>query len=188
MDPKPSMQVCQQCGHDDDVELLAVDEVWTFICSNEGHPVYQWQPTAGNSGLLSGRSGLGEELGVYDDLLVCVKEGLAEYGVIEHRFAEYKPKTYDFLVRRYGHRALKPKRYTASAFLGSALGQLWREDAVEGVWVDATGYWSYNHRINAYGPPGTPEDSDVLTWATFAVETLGCKATDWPALRFVGPS
>jgi len=63
-----------------------------------------------------------------------------------------------------GHRAQnKPQapRYTASSFLGSALGQLWREGLVAGWMVKATGYWSYNGNVGGYGPIGTGSPDEI---------------------------
>lgn len=185
MATRPARQICPVCGLDDDVLLTGVGVEWIMTCSNPRHPLYEWRPTEQARGLHTYRSGIGEELGVYDDLLACVTEGLAEYGVIEHRFAERARDTYDTLVRRYGHTALGPSRYTASSFLGGALGQLWREDLVTGLWGPATGYWAYNGQVGAYGPAGTPESERILTWALFAEETLGLDPASWPALGYV---
>jgi len=54
---------------------------------------------------------------VYDTLRDCLTEVMSEYGVIEHRFSHADPSAYRFLVKRYGHTALGPSRYTASSFL-----------------------------------------------------------------------
>ena len=88
---------------------------------------------------------------MYDVLRGCVGDTIAEYGVIEHRFSVAAPETYEYLVKHYGHTAIAPSKYTASAFLGGALGRAARrEDLVAGIWVPATGYWSYNGRVGAY--------------------------------------
>jgi hypothetical protein len=166
------------------VEVIHVDDEWLMICEDGCHPRYEWRPTTQAGSLTTYRNGLGQELGVYDSLLRCVVDGMAEYGVIEHRFAALERPAYDFLVKRYGHRAQGPSRYTASAFIGGALGQLWREGLVAGVWGPATGYWSYNGQVGAYGPAGASDGSEILSWDTFATETLEVDPLDWPALGY----
>lgn len=180
---RPDRQVCPICGHDDEVELQHVVDEWIFTCGSTRHVPYEWRPKT-DPGLMTYRNGLGQELGVYDDLLECLSAGITEYGVIEYRFSQRAPKSYAYLVERYGHRAIKPKSYTASAFLGGALGQLWREELLDGLWVPATGYWSYNGKVGAYSRPGTPDDADLLSWERFAADTLGVDPRDWPPLGF----
>lgn len=180
--PKPAHQVCPICAFDDDVETLLAADEWVMTCRNQKHPLFEWRPKDQGAKPGSYRTGVGEELGVYDDLLACVCDGFAEYGVIEHRYSKRVPEAYQFLVTRYGHTAKAPSHYTASAFLGGALGQLWREALVEGVWGPATGYWSYNGRVGSYAPSGTPEDSHILSWEHFAEKTLGVDPYDWPPL------
>ena len=180
----PARQLCPLCGHDDEVTSARVDDEWVVSCGSTTHPPMEWRPKEQYQGNGTYRTGIAEELGVYDDLLACVHDGFAEYGVIEYRFAQYAPATYKFLVDRYGHTALGPAGYTTSAFLGGALGQLWREDLVDGLWAPATGYWSYNGQVGAYGPIGTPESADCLSWEEFATSTLGVDPFDWPPLGY----
>jgi hypothetical protein len=179
----PGRAVCPICGYDDDVKRLKVDDVWIMTCENRAHLPFEWTPKVTAPGPQSYRSGLGEEWGVYDDLLYCVDDVLTEYGVIEYRFWKRAPKTYDFLVRRYGHRAVAPSKYTASSFLGGALGQLWREELVTGRWGPATGYWSYNSEIGTYAQSGAAEDGEILSWVAFA-DANGIPPADWPPLGF----
>ena len=97
----------------------------------------------------AGRTGVGEELGVYDDLLLCVHpEEWVEYGVVEFRYADLSGRGYGELVRRYGHRSIQTATYSASAFLGRALSQLHQEGLLLSRWLPATGYWSYNGEIS----------------------------------------
>ena len=178
---KPSHQVCPVCAHDE-VTTQLVDDAWVMICDDGCHPVFEWKPTVAKPGLATHRSGLGEELGVYDTLLDCVAAGAAEYGVMEYRFTQRDRATYDLLVSRYGHRAKAPSKYTASSFLGGALGQLWREQVIAGWMVPATGYWHYNGSIGAYGPAGTDSPA-VLSWGDFATEQLDIDPDRWPPLE-----
>lgn len=182
--PRPARQVCPICAQDDDVEILLAGDEWVMTCSYQGHLPFEWRPKGQFAKAISYRTGIGEELGVYDDLLVCVREGIAEYGVIEYRYWQRSPDVYRQLVDRYGHTAKGPSRYTASAFLGGALGHLWREELIEGVWGPATGYWSYNGQVGSYGPPGTAETDDILSWETFAEQALGVDPFDWPPLGY----
>lgn len=151
-----------------------------MVCDDGCHPVFEWNPTVGKADLRTHRSGFGEELGVYDSLLECVNAGAAEYGVIEYRFATSERAAYDRLVRRYGHRALAPAKYTASSFLGNALGQLWRERTIGAWMVKATGYWSYNGRIGGYASAGTESSASVLSWEDFARQQLDIDPAEWP--------
>lgn len=186
MSNRPARQLCPLCGRDDDVTLVHVDGLWVMSCADRQHLPFEWRPKEQHARPGSYRTGIGEELGVYDDLLACVHGGLAEYGVIEQRFSVQAPRTYRHLVDRYGHTAQGPSRYTASAFLGGALGALWREGSVDGVWGPATGYWSYNGQVGAYAPTGTAEDGPILSWVEHAVR-LGCAPGDWPPLGYVAP-
>jgi hypothetical protein len=181
---RPANQVCPICGYDDDVEIVLADDEWVMTCESRSHPPFEWRPKEQYHKPLSPRSGIGEELGVYDDLLECVHDGFAEYGIIEYRFWEHSPKTYLILVERYGHTVYGPSRYTASAFLGGALGQLWREQLVDGVSVSATGYWSYNGTVGAYARMETPHDTPITSWQDFARDTLGVDPLDWPPLGY----
>ncbi len=184
--PRPPRQVCPLCGFDD-VTVELVDESWVMTCLDQSHPPFEWRPTEHAATVGTYRSGIGQELGIYDDLLECVVGGMAEYGVIEHRYATQFPSTYKRIVDRYGHTALGPTRYSTSSFLGGALGQLWREGNVAGMWATATGYWSYNGRVGAYGTTTavTQNNPEVLTWADFATDSLSVSPLDWPALDHI---
>jgi hypothetical protein len=180
---KPANQVCPICGYDDDVETILADDEWVMTCESHNHPPFEWRPKEQYRKPLSGgRTGIGEELGVYADLLDCVDDGFAEFGIVEYRFWERAPKTYTILVERYGHTVYGPSKYTTSKFLGGALGQLWRERLVDGVWAPATGYWSYNRVVGAYARMGTPHDTPITSWQDFALGTLGVDPLDWPPL------
>ena len=178
---KPGRQVCPLCGHDDEVVEVQVESLWIFLCDSTSHAPMEWRPTEAQVKSGSYRTAIGEELGVYDDLLECVFGGMAEYGVIEHRYASQHPLTYKRLVSMYGHTSQGPKTYTASAFLGRGLGQLWREGLVVGRFGPATGYWKYNTQVGCYGPVGQSlVDDSILTWDAFATKTLGVSSDSWP--------
>lgn len=182
---QPALQVCPVCGYDDEVKTFKVDDDWVMTCEYQAHPPYEWRPAGQYARTLSYRTGIGEELGVYDTLLECVTAEMTEYGIIEHLFAQADPASYAALVKRYKHRAVEPSKYTASSFLGGALGQLWREELVVGTWGPATGYWSYNGQVGCYVLPPTAEDPPIRSWADYATGTLDVPAGDWPALGYV---
>jgi hypothetical protein len=139
-----------------------------------------WTPTA-STPFVAGRSGVGEELGVYDDLLRCVLPNeRVEYGVVEHRFAEIAPATYAELIRRYGHASLAPTRYSASSFLSHALGQLYRERLLDRNDVPATGYWRYLRQVPAFAQPATMANVRTTSWESFATEH-GIDPQVWPS-------
>ncbi len=113
----PARQLCPLCGHDDEVTTTRVGDEWVVTCASKTHPPMEWRPKEQYQSTGTYRTGIGEDLGVYDDLLACVHDGFAEYGVVEYRFAQYAPDTYRLLVDRYGHTALGPAGYSTSAFL-----------------------------------------------------------------------
>lgn len=181
---QPSRQVCPICAHDE-ARVFKVDDDWVMSCEDQCHPLYEWRPAGQHTRHLTYRNGLGHELGVYDTLLECVGEDLVEYGVGEHRCAAADPAAYKVLVERYGHRAVRPSKYTASSFRGGALGQLWQEKLVTGTWDPATGYWSYNREVGCYAIAGTSEGSPFLSWEEYAMDTLNVPARDWPVFGHV---
>lgn len=174
---RPSRQVCPLCGTDDDVSAFPAgpDNVWDYTCTaadGGGHAEpYTWPVTVTVG--IPGRSGITAELGLYDDLaaLLLPGEGWIEHGILEHRYKLAQPHTYfDELIPRYGHVAQGPKRYTTSAFIAQALGQLAREGTL--AWSDGrpTGFWSYNHRISYWALPPAPPLDDRQTWSEFATK------------------
>ena len=180
------MEVCPRCAEAEDItESMSPDGVPLLSCRNPKHEPYTWAKYLEPEGI-SGREGLGEELGVYEDLPAVLRrdEPVIEYGVLEHRYAKENPAAYKQLVDRYGHTALEPTRYSASAFLARALGQLSREGAVVFRSVPATGRWSYNGSISGWCLPGTgaEDDDDVLSWAAFA-ESKDIDPETWPVIE-----
>ena len=179
---KPPPQVCPICAHDDDVHIELVDGEWVMRCTYAGHPIYVWHPTKQPSDAGEEGSGVAAELGVFDDLLVCVGEGFAETAVIEFRYWKLSPQTYRLLVEKYGHTAYGPAKYTASALLAGILRNLANQGLVQRTIVPATGYWSYNMTTGAYGPLGATVEP--LSWERFAVDTLDVDPMDWPPLGY----
>jgi hypothetical protein len=182
---QPALQVCPVCGYDDEVKTYKVDDDWVMICEYQAHLPYEWRPAGQYARAVSYRTGLGEELGVYDTLLECVTLDIVEYGVVEHLFSQADPTTYKHLVERYGHRTVKPSKYTVSSFLGGALGHLWREELIGGLWGPATGCWSSNGVIGCYVLAEGDEDGPITSWVDYVTGTLGVAPGDWPALGYV---
>jgi hypothetical protein len=169
----PHRQVCKLCAHDDEVTMLPIGDgsEWAFTCTaTTGHSApYVWTVKVERG--MAGREGITAELGLYDDLPRCVRVGdpWIEHGILEHRYKLLRPDVYfDELLPRYGHVALKSKRYTTSVFIASALGQLMREGALAWQYAPATGLWNYNHKISFWALPPAPPLEERLTWAEFA--------------------
>jgi hypothetical protein len=180
--------VCPLCGYDDYL-LVTIDTgiELGITCDHggKGKP-RQWTQRRHHAPLRLPRSGLGEELGLYDDLqeILVVGEPYLEYGIVEHRYAAHNPAAYADLVGRYSHTRFGPTRYSASVFIGRALWTLHREGVLDRMDGLATGYWDYNHRLSAWARPPVPEDAGVVTWAEFA-EMQGFDPKDWPALGYI---
>lgn len=179
------MEVCPRCAEADDIEeSVSPDGVTQLTCSNGTHELYTWAKYVEPVGRPA-RDGIGEELGIYDDLPALLRpdEPVVEYGVVEHRYALAHPAEYRQLVERYGHTALEPSQYTASAFLAKALGQLSREGALVFRSVRATGRWAYNGQISGWCLPNTEavESDEVLSWEAFA-EREGIDPQTWPVV------
>lgn len=182
MPKPPPRQVCPLCATDDGVTVVSTGpDLWEFSCSNDqpNHP-YAWPVNTGVP-ITAGRTGVGEELGVYDDLLRCVQPAeFVEYGIVEHRFAHEAPGTYRTLVDQYGHASGRKTKYTASSFLAHALGQLAREGLLAYTEVKATGYWDYLSKVSAWRRAETSSDTPLTTWADFAA-SIGQDPEVWTA-------
>jgi hypothetical protein len=180
MPKPPPRQVCPLCATDDGVEVISIGpDLWEFSCSNEqaSHP-YSWPVTTGVP-VSAGRTGVGEEFGVYSDLLRCVHaDEFVEYGIVEYRFAQEAPATYRKLVDQYGHASGRKSKYTASSFLSHALGQLAREGMLVYTEVKATGYWDYLSKVSAWRRAETSPDTPLTTWDDFAI-AVGEQPNKW---------
>jgi hypothetical protein len=181
----PAHPMCPLCVLDQDhVSTTYVgDGVWLHTCDNpkvHGDKPFSWQETPDGSLDDLEYGGLTEEWGVYDDLLACFTPGepFLEYGIIEHRYKHKNPERYAFLVDRYKHTKLGPHRYTASSFLGAALGRMLRGGDLLHQDGQATGYWHYNHKIGYWTRSVADPSTEVLTWKEFAI-AQGLDPEDW---------
>jgi hypothetical protein len=121
-------------------------------------------------------SGLTAELGLTVELPAALKQfghRWVEYGVLERAYALARPEDFALLVARYGHTAVAAKRYTASSFLGRALGELSVRGALVFQYGPATGRWDYNSKISWWCLPPAPEWSADLSWADLAASGVG---------------
>jgi hypothetical protein len=75
--------------------------------------------------------GIAAELGVYDDVFLCLSPGEAwlEHGIVEHRYKELRPTAYREMINRWGHVIQGPRRYSVTAFLT----RRWSQLAIDGV-------------------------------------------------------
>lgn len=118
-----------------------------YSCSRtRGHPgegAWEWidvpPPPA-----LPELAGLGEELNLTAELPAALKtlgEGWFEYGLVEREYAMRRPDDFAVMVRRWGHTALGPKRYTVSSYLAGSLGRLSGQGAIAFHLGHGTGRW-----------------------------------------------
>lgn len=181
--PAAPRQVCIACSYSDDVTgEIEASGLWRYTCTSDVHPEpYIWLNT--NKGNLpAGHDGLSEQLGIYDDLLGCFTAGepFLEYGIVEHRYATNHPDKYKHLVSLYSHTRLqRPLDYSASAFIGAALGKLYRDGLLARRTAPTTGYWSYNGILHGWSRTPGPSDGAHLSWKDFA-QANSVDPEDWP--------
>ncbi|MFC7500605.1 hypothetical protein ACOACQ_19100 [Nocardioides sp. CPCC 206347] len=181
-----AFQVCPQHSFEEVHGVWISDEVGTeFVCHRIDHVVpgpFSWinspPPPPGTD-----LSGIAEELGLGVEIPAVLHQFVGtwiEYGVFERAYALANPKDWAFLIDRYGHTALAPKRYTVSAFLAATLGNLDRAGVVKYHSGPATGHWSYNGTISYWSLLPTPDWENRLSWADSGqpVDYVPGKATD----------
>lgn len=164
-------QVCQLHSSDEIEGEWINDEVgWQFTCRRLDHPTpgtHTWIEAA-QPPHIGEMSGIAADLG----LAQYIPEALApfqgtwiEYGVLEHAYAVRHPEDWAFLIERYGHTSIESRPYTASAFLGGALGHLARGGYIVNHSGPATGRWAYNGITNWWALPPGPDWESRLSWA-----------------------
>ena len=79
----------------------------------------------------AGPRGIGAELGVYDDVFLCLSPGepWLEHGIVGHRYKELCPTAYREMIDRWGHVIQGPRRYSVTAFLTRPSRASWRATA-----------------------------------------------------------
>lgn len=169
-------------GDNAPVQLANVTELGeAIVVCEDGHEWLLTAPVVRDR--LEGRSGICEELGIYDALLAAVGPAggtFCEYGTIEHRLAAANPALYAELVHRYGHTQLEKRRYTVSSLLGGALERLSTEGAVVHADGPATGRWNYLHRVSHWATPPADNTKQQLSWAQYATDQ-NIDPRDWPS-------
>jgi hypothetical protein len=163
---------CPFHGDEDQFEMRKVDEGTILTCPRTtGHPTpgtHFWLVVPEIAGM-TGMSGLSAELGLDVELpsaLAAFEGRWVEYGVLEAAYAAARPKDFDLLVERYGHTAIEAKRYTASAFLARALGDLSSTGALQVRFAPATGRWRYNSAISWWTISPPPSEDATTSWAS----------------------
>lgn len=128
------------------------------------------------------RRGIGAELGVYDDVFLCLSpsEPWLEHGVVEHRYKELCPTAYRAMIDRWGHTVQGPRRYSVTAFLTRAWSQLAGEGVLSMQLGPATGLYRHNSNstILYWALPPGPDAQRIRTWAEFATD-LSISPYDW---------
>lgn len=166
-----AFQVCPLHSLDEIEGEWISDEIgWQFTCRRQDH--VRWQGpytwfTAPSSPEVGEMSGIAADLGLSQhipEVLASYEGTWIEYGVLERAYAVSHPDDWTFLVERYGHTAIGAKRYTASAFLGGALGHLERGGYVAVHSGPATGRWTYNRLTGWWALPPGPGWESRLSW------------------------
>jgi hypothetical protein len=168
-------QVCPFCGIDEFVSSIPLGPgFFEFICSRSGnHPgrkPYEWRGTSMVDADAGGGQGPVPIRDVREALLECVREGEAwvEYGIVEERYAKTAPQDFLILREEYGHRNLGPRKnpqFTASAYLGRALGDLRETGRLAHMTGKATGAWAYNGTISYWAKPlPGPAKENLITF------------------------
>jgi hypothetical protein len=167
-------QVCAFHG-DEDIRGVPTgnsDGSLSFTCTRTGgHPQsgpHSWLHVPQPDGL-PGIEGYAAELGLATELPAAITQYRGqwiEYGVAERAYALQCSADFAAIVGRYGHTAIRAKKYTASAFLAGVLGVLSRHGTVLYHLGPATGRWKYNSTISWWAVPPEPDwESPRLSWS-----------------------
>jgi hypothetical protein len=144
----------------------------SYTCTRmRGHPhdgPHSWLYAPEPDGL-SGIEGYAAELGLATELPAAIAQYRGqwiEYGVVERAYALQCRDDFAAIVSRYGHTAVRPKQYTASAFLAGVLGVLSKHGTVLYHLGPATGRWKYNGTISWWAVAPAPDwESNRLSWS-----------------------
>ena len=169
-----SRQVCPFHADEDirGVPAGSIDGSLSFTCTRTGgHPQsgpHSWLHVPQPDGL-PGIDGYAAERGLSTELPAAIAEYSGqwiEYGVAERAYALQCPDDFAAIVDRYGHTAIRAKKYTASAFLAGVLGVLSKHGTVLYQLGPATGRWKYNGSISWWAVPPEPDwESARLSWS-----------------------
>ena len=169
-----SRQVCPFHADEDirGVPAGSIDGSLSFTCTRTaGHPQsgpHSWLHVPQPDGM-PGIDGYAAELGLRTGLPAAIAQYRGqwiEYGVAERAYALQCPDEFAAIVNRYGHTAIRAKKYTASAFLAGVLGVLSKHGTVLYHLGPATGRWKYNGSISWWAVPPEPGwESARLSWS-----------------------
>lgn len=158
---------------DDDVVGIPTghgDGSVVFTCTRRGHlqdGPHSWLRVPEPDDV-PGVDGFAAELGLAIELPAAVKEyaGMwVEYGLVERAYALRRPDDFAAIVAKFGHNALAPRRYTASAFIARVLGALGRSGTVLYHDGPSSGRWSYNSGISWWSVVPAPDwETSRLSW------------------------
>ncbi len=97
----------------------------------------------------AGYSGIAAELGVYDDVFLCLSPGepWLEHGIVEHRYKELCPTAYRQMIDRWGHVIQGPRRYSVTAFLTRTWARLAADGLLAAQLGPATGVYQHTYRV-----------------------------------------
>jgi hypothetical protein len=130
----------------------------------------------------AGYSGIAAELGVYDDVFLCLSPGepWLEHGIVEHRYKELCPTAYRQMIDRWGHVIQGPRRYSVTAFLTRTWARLAADGLLAAQLGPATGVYQHtrNTTILYWALPPVPAPQRIRTWADFAAD-LGINPHGW---------
>lgn len=177
---------CTVCGTDVYVEDHdAADTAW---CTGPGHPELRLIEPRREAAAARERAaqlnplgyGIAYELGLYDDLPEMLNPGeWADTATLEYRYGSTHPDQYAEMLRRWGHVAQSPRRYSVTSFIGSTLGQLSRSTNVTYRDGPATGFFSYNSRMGFWTLEPVPTETITMTWERCTTEA-GIDPGTWP--------
>lgn len=175
--------ICGHCGTDEFVEVIETDGGPRIaICMGPVHVEPRtWEPPKHPAVTPAGLpEGIAADLGLYDVLPALLNEGeWSDTVVIEHRYALQEPTDYGWMVKRWGHVAQGPRRYSTTSFIGSTLGDLSRKTNVTYRSGPGTGFFSYNSSIGFWTLQPVPATTVHNSWATYATG-LGLDPQSWP--------
>lgn len=149
----------------------------SFTCSiarnhpDPGHWSWLYIPEPASA---AGATGLAAELGLEVELraaLGTLPRQWVEYGLVERAYAVQRPDDFARIVEKYGHVAIAPARYTASAYVARVLGVLSRRGQLLYRRGEATGWWGYNGNISWWALAPEPNWEDRISWVETGNET-----------------
>jgi hypothetical protein len=172
--------LCTWCASSDWVELDEASGV--AVCNGPGHPWERvWEPPkhlpVARHGL---PGGIAADLGLHEDLPELLVAGeWADTAVVEYRYGIAHPENYEWMLDRWGHVAITPRKYSVTSFIGSTLGDLSRHTNVAYKSGRGSGFFHYNSSIGFWTLMPVPDKSVDLSWETFA-EREGLNPRSWP--------